>query len=152
MAFQNAKNKSRAVTTGAKGDAPGQKIGPTSAPVKKYVNPVLTERQETPGYGQAKNLGPSSVEPGTTDTSPLADELKRMNALGDGGDHLEDIIREGTARNSSVDLISKQTRDVSDESLAPAHGMKSPNLPAGQYGTLPAKLGASAEPPVRKPS
>lgn len=152
MAYQVSKSKGRAVTAPAKGDAPGQKIGPTPAPVKKYVNPVLTERQETPGYGNAKNLGPSSVEPGTTDTSPLADELKRVNALGDGGDHLEDIIREGTARNNSVDLISKQTRDVSDAPLTPAHGLRSRNLPAGSYDTLPAKLGELAKPPVRQPS
>jgi hypothetical protein len=152
MAYQVSKSKNRAVTVPAKGDAPGQKIGPTPAPTKKYVNPVLTERDAPPGYGNAKDLGPSSVEPGTTNTSPLADELKRVNAEGDQGDHLQDIIENGTSRNNSVDLYSKQTRDVSDESLAPAHGMKSPNLPAGQYETLPAKLGASAEPPVRKPS
>jgi hypothetical protein len=153
MAYQNAKNKGRAVTQPAKGDATGGvKIGPTPAPVKTYKNPILTERQETPGYGQAKNLGPSSVEPGVTDVSDLGQELKRMNAFGDGGDHLEDIIREGTARNNSVDLISKQTRDVSDASLAPAHGQRNRNLPAGTYDTLPAKLGESAKPPVRTPS
>jgi hypothetical protein len=151
MAFQNAK-KNQAVNTAAKGDATGGvKVGPTPPPVRKYVNPVLTERQETPGYGQAKNLGPSSVEPGVTDVSDLGQELKRVNALGDQGDHLQDIIEHGTSRNNAVDLGSKQTRDVSDEQLPSAHGMKSRNLPAGSYGTLPAKLGASAEPPVRKP-
>lgn len=149
MAFQNS--KSRATTVPAKGDAPQRRPGPTPPPVRKYQNPVLTERDDPPGYGAAKNLGPSSVEPGTTNTSPLADELKRVNALGDGGDHLQDIIENGTARNSMVDLASLQTRDVSDEQLAPAHGQKSPNMKAGSYGTLPAKLGASAEPPVRTP-
>jgi hypothetical protein len=152
MALQNAKNNNRAVTTAAKGDATGGvKIGPTPAPVKTYKNPVLTERVETTGYGQAKNLGPSSVPEGTTQVSDLGQELKRMNALGDQGDHLQDVIEHGTARNNSVDLAAPQTRDVSDESLAPAHGQKSPNLKAGSYGTLPQKLGASAEPPVRKP-
>ena len=41
MAYQVSKSKGRAVTAPAKGDAPGQKIA-DSAPVKKYVNPVLT--------------------------------------------------------------------------------------------------------------
>jgi hypothetical protein len=152
MAYQVSKSKGRAVTTAAKGDAPGQKLGPTPPPTKKYVNPVLTERVAPPGYGASKNLGPSSVEPGTTDTSGLADELKRVNAEGDQGDHLQDIIEHGTSRNNSVDLYSKQTRDVSDEQIAPAHGQRNRNLKAGSYDTLPAKLGESAKPPVRQPN
>ena len=49
----------------AKGDAPNTgSPGPTPAPAKTYKNPVLVERDMTPGYGTAKNLGPSSVEPG----------------------------------------------------------------------------------------
>jgi hypothetical protein len=148
MAFQNSK-----VTTAAKGNAKGGvKVGPTPAPVRKYVNPVLVERVEPVTYGGAKNLGPSSVEPGVTNTSPLADELKRVNALGDGGDHLQDVIEHGTARNASVDLGAPQTRDVSDEGLTPAYGMRIPNKKAGSYDTLPAKgTATSSVATMRKP-
>jgi hypothetical protein len=170
MAYQNNKSK---VTTAAKGDAKGGvKIGPTPAPVRKYRNPILTERTEPLTYGGAKNLGPSSVsadpndphgygqrdlgpvsvDPSQTRTSPLADELKRVAAEGDGGDVLQDVIERGTARDVTSDLGgSPQTRAVSDKGLAPSFGMKLPNMKAGSYGTLPAKLGATTATPVRKP-
>jgi hypothetical protein len=136
MAYQN----NRPVKVAAKGDAPAQKIGPTPAPVKKYVNPVLVERQE-----------PTSVEPGTTNSSPLADELKRVNALGDGGDHLQDVIEHGTARDSTVDLMSGQTRPYDDAQDVPTvPGMRS-RTANKEGGTVPAKCGTSEAPPVRKP-
>jgi hypothetical protein len=147
------------VTIGAKGDARATgNPGPTPAPARKYVNPVLTERDETPGYGSAKNLGPSSVEPGTTNTSPLADELKRVNAEGDGGDHLQDVIDHGTARNSMVDLASLQTRPYTNEQDVPtATGMKRQTAQSDKpgdvkVGTLPATLGASAAPDPKVPN
>lgn len=133
MAYQ----VSKPVKVPAKGDAPQRKPGPTPAPTKKYQNPVLTERVEPVTYGGAKNLGPSSVEPGTTLTSPLADELKRVNALGDGGDHLQDIIERGTSRNSMVDLQSSQTRDVNKTPFPASHGMKG----ASAGPKVPDKLG-----------
>jgi hypothetical protein len=144
------------VTVTARGDASATGApGPTPAPTRKYVNPVLTERVEPTGYGQAKDLGPSSVEPGTTNTSPLADELKRVNAEGDGGDHLQDVIEHGIARNSSVDLAAPQTRDVSGVSPPLAHGQKRQTTPSKvgdvEVGTLPAKLGASAAPDPKEP-
>ncbi len=146
MAYQNA----RQVKTAAKGDAPGPKIGPTPAPAKKYVNPVLVERQEPTGYGMAKNLGPSSVEPGTTLTSPLADELKRVNAMGDGGDHLQDIIEHGTARDTMVDLASLQTRPYDDVQDVPtSHGMRNRS---NEGGKVPNKLGESAAPDPTDPN
>ncbi len=146
MAYQNA----RQVKTAARGDAPSQKIGPTPAPVKKYVNPILTERVEPTGYAMAKNLGPSSVEPGTSNTSPLADELKRVNAQSDAGDELQNIIESGTARDSMVDLQSLQTRpydDVQDVPTTP--GMRNRN---NEGGTIPAKLGDSAPPDPKDPN
>jgi hypothetical protein len=148
MAYQN----NRPVKVPAKGDAPAQKIGPTPAPTKKYQNPILVERQAPTGYGMSKNLGPSSVEPGTTLNSPLADELKRVNALGDGGDHLQDIIEHGTARDSMVDLASLQTRPYDDKQDVPtAHGQRS-RTANKEGGTVPAKCGTSEAPPVRKPN
>jgi hypothetical protein len=122
MAYQRSKD-TRPTTTPAKGNAPSQKIGPTPAPTRKYQNPVLTERVEPTGYGMSKNLGPSSVEPGVTLNSPLADELKRVNALGDAGDHLQDIIEHGTSADCTVDLQSLQTRPYDNEQDVPStHG------------------------------
>jgi hypothetical protein len=138
------------VTRPAKGNATSGAPGPTPAPLRKYVNPVLTERVETPGYGQAKNLGPSSIEPGTTLTSPLADELRRVAALSDAGDLLGDIAAHGTSRDSTVaDLGAPQTRDVSQEGYPAAHGMRNPNA---NPVTIPDKLGAPSTAPVRNPN
>ncbi len=100
---------------------------------------MLVEREEPTGYGMAKNLGPSSVEPGTANTSPLADELKRVNAMGDGGDHLQDIIEHGTARDTMVDLASLQTRPYDDVQDVPtSHGMRNRS---NEGGKVPNKLG-----------
>ena len=67
---------------------------------------------------------------------------------------LSEVIAKGVAgRGDSIPADgSDQTRDVSDTQLAPAHGMRSRNLKAGTYDTLPSKLGESAKPPVRQPS
>ncbi len=151
MAYQTNKAKRRAITTAAKGDAPNTGApGPTPSPIKKYVNPILVERVEPTGYGQAKNLGPSSVEPGVTITSPLADELRRVAADSDAGDLIGDIAAHGTARNSSVDLKSAQTRDVPSDLQPLAHGMKRQTSPSKvgdvSVGTLPSTCGASAAP------
>jgi hypothetical protein len=146
MAYQTGK---RPVTQPAKGDATGGvKIGPTPAPTKKYVNPVLVERVEPMNYGNAKNLGPSSVEPGTSDTSPLADELRRVAAEGDAGDLIGDIIQHGTARDATVDLASLQTRPFTNEQDVPTKpGMARQTTPSKVgdvvVGSLPSKLGES---------
>jgi hypothetical protein len=143
------------VTIGAKGDAPQRAPGPTPAPTRTYKNPVLTERDAPSGYGMSKNLGPSSVEPGTTNTSPLADELKRVNAESDAGDHLQDVIERGTARDAMVDLQSLQTRPFTvDQDVPTAHGMKRQTAQSSKpgdvkVGTLPATLGTSAAPDPR---
>lgn len=166
MAFQNNKQGGKpgkataqaprpsSVTIAARGNAPKAPSGPTPAPTRKYVNPILTERVDPVGYANAKNLGPSSVEPGVTDTSALADELKRVNAEGDGGDTLQDVIEHGTARNSSVNLVASQTRPISDKQIAPAHGQvrqtKQSAVGDVVVGNLPATCGASAAPPDPK--
>jgi hypothetical protein len=149
MAYQTSKAKRRAITTVAKGDAPNTgSPGPTPGPTKKYVNPILTERVEPTGYGQAKNLGPSSVEPGVTETSGLADELRRVAAESDAGDLLAAIADHGTARNASVDLQSKQTRDVPDDLRNVHPAMKRQTTPSKVgdvvVGQLPSTVGASA--------
>jgi hypothetical protein len=65
MAFQNHKQKASgkataqgprpsSVTIPARGDAVNNGApGPTPAPTKKYVNPILTERVEPTGYDRA---------------------------------------------------------------------------------------------------
>ncbi len=155
MAHQTA----RAVKSAAKGDAKNTGApGPTPAPVKKYVNPPVVERQEVVGYGGSKNLGPSSTDPGVTITSPLADELRRVAALSDAGDLLGDIAQHGTARNVSAgDMMAPQTRDVPSD-LRNVHPnmtrqTKQSSKPGDVVvGTLPATCGAtSAAQPVRKP-
>lgn len=148
MAYQNA----RKVTEAAKGDARNNGApGPTPAPVKKYVEPLPGEKDEVTGYGAARNFGPSSVEPGHTQTSSLADELKRMNALSDAGDHLQDVINHGTARNTAVDIgqeTGSQLRNVSAEPYPAAHGMRDRNA---NPVTIPDKTGMVESNPVRKP-
>jgi hypothetical protein len=155
MAYQVHKN--RAVTTAAKGDAPNTGApGATPSPTRKYQNPLLVERVEPTGYGQAKNLGPSSVEPGVTETSGLADELRRVAADSDAGDLLGDIAAHGTSRNSSVDLQSKQTRDVPDDLRNVHPAMKRQTTPSKVgdvvVGSLPATCGASSAPDPKDPN
>jgi hypothetical protein len=191
MAFQNNKQRGTvasktaqaprpsSVTIPAHGDSrPTGAPGPTPAPAKRYKNPLLVERQETPGYGNAKDLGPSSisidpndphgygqrdsgpvsVDPSLSRTSPLADELKRLNAEGDGGDALQDVIDHGTARNNSVDLVSSQTRPFTlDQRVGTAAGMKRQTAQSSKpgdvsVGTLPATLGANAAPDPKEPN
>lgn len=100
-------------TNRAKGDGPNTGApGFTPAPTKKFVNPILTERVEPTGYANAKFLGASSVEPGSTVTSDLADELRRVAANSDAGDLIGRIAQRGTARGpaADVELASPQTR------------------------------------------
>lgn len=155
MAYQVHKN--RAITQPARGNAPNTGApGPTPGPTKKYQNLVLTERDEPTGYGQAKNLGPSSVEPGVTITSPLADELRRVAADSDAGDLIGAIAEHGTARNSSVDLKSPQTRDVPSDlrNVHPAMRRQTTPSKVGDVvvGELPKTCGASAAPDPKEPN
>jgi hypothetical protein len=153
MAHQT--NKNRAVKVPAEGDAPNTGApGPTPAPVKTYKNPDLEQmRVFQAGYGTNSDNSPSSLAPGTSKTSSLADELKRVNALGDQGDHLQDIISHGVARNSSVDLASPQTRDVSKTPYPAAHGMRSRQADSGSPGgQVPDKCGAPVSPLPKEPS
>jgi hypothetical protein len=150
MAYQNSK-QNKPVQIAAKGNAPHEAPGPTPAPTRTYKNPVLVERDETVGYAQAKNLGPSSIAPGIgggDSVSALGQELKRVGALSDAGDHLQDVINRGTARDSTVDLDASapQTRAVSSEpDCGPAHGATSQQeADPAKWGTIPKTLGASA--------
>ena len=145
------------VKTTAPGAGPETKLGPTPAPVRPYKSPNLAQlRVFDPNYGTNSDPSASSVPPGRKNNSPLADELKRVNAKGDGGDHLQDVIEHGTSRNLSVDLQSPQTRTVSSKMLAPGHGMKRQTAQSSKpgdvvVGSLPAMCGASAAPDPKDP-
>jgi len=144
MAFQNGK---RPVTTAAKGDKADTGTPVTVAPTKKWA-PSTDVKLFSPNYGTNNDPSPSSVEGART--SPLADELKRVNAEADGGDELQRIIEQGTARNSMVDLASPQTRSVPDDLRNVHPAMKRQTTPSKVgdvvVGTLPATCGASAAP------
>jgi len=118
------------ITKPAKGNAANNgSPGPTPAPVRPYVNPNLSQaRAFSPGYGTNNDPNPSSIEPGTKQTSPLADELRRVAALSDAGDLLGDIAEHGTSRDVSVgDMGAPQTRDVAPEPYPSSFGMRNPN-------------------------
>lgn len=131
------------ITKPAKGDAANNgSPGPTPAPVRPYQNPNLAQtRAFSPNYGTNNDPNPSSIEPGTKQTSPLADELRRVAAKSDGGDLLGDIAAHGTSRNVSVgDMQAPQTRDVAPEPYRASFGMRNRNA---NPVTIPAKLGSS---------
>jgi hypothetical protein len=132
----------RPITKPAPGNAPNTG-SPGFTPAPKYQTPDLEEvRVFTPGYGTNNDGGPSSVAPGKTRTSGLADELKRF-AQNDG--ELDRVISEGTARRD--DSITGQLRAIADKKV-PTH----PHMSGASAGPkVPAKLGMSEAPPVRKP-
>lgn len=144
------------ITTPARDAGPETQIGPTPAPTKPYVNPTLAPRDFHGGYGQNNDTTPSSIAPGRAVSAPLADEIRRVNAQGDGGDLLGRIIERGTSRGAATDveLQSPQTRTV-DATPYPAHPAMAKRGPdsGSPGGTVPSKLGASAFDPasIRKP-
>ncbi len=146
--------------SGAKSPSTGNP-GPTPPPVHKF-NPQPGERQATAGYANAKYLGPSSIEPSTSMSSDLADDLRQAAEAGDQGAHLSDVIQHGTARNDSVDLQSPQLRDLNDprdnnRAPSPAHpAMRRQTAQSSKpgdvvVGKLPDTLGASAAPDPVEP-
>ena len=140
MAYQTSKGNA-APATGMPGPTP---------PPTKFANPSLNERDFQPGYGTNHFTGASSADPGQKVTSPLADDLKAKAAQGDGGDLLQDIVTRGTARDTSVELQSPQTRTVDNTPLPTTFGMRSRN---GENATVPAKTGQAVFDPnsERKP-
>jgi hypothetical protein len=125
------------------------------APINRTPAPDEVTQIRAPqggsGYGQNAPQ-PSSVAPGKAVESALGANLRQSQD--DGENVLQQVIEKGVAgRGDSVPADGNdQLRDVLDAPLAPAHGLRSRNLPAGSYDTLPAKLGESAKPPVRQPS
>lgn len=138
MAYQG----SRPVEQPAKGNAPSDASAagnPTPAPTKPYENPSMKPRDFRGGVGQNSYAGPSSLAPGQTMTSPLADELRRVASKGDGGDALGEIIAHGTARRD--DTITDQLRNITKNGV-PAHPhMKNANDGGAPSGKVPSATG-----------
>jgi hypothetical protein len=134
MAYQSG---NKPVTKPAPGDAPNTGApGPTPPPVE-------VERSRSFGrenYGSNAYDGRVVTDPGQRVTSPLADALEaKQHGGAEGALTLEHIRQHGTARDSTIDLASAQTRDVSKEPYPSAHGMK----PRTAGPVIPSKMGSS---------
>lgn len=125
MAYQSVKTPApgNAANTGAP--------GPTPAPTVKEKTFGRTN------YGANAFDGPSSITPGKSVTSPLADDLRR--ASNDGEFVLDTVIARGT-RMDSPDF---QMRSISDAGYPPAHGMKNPTAPGITVPNPPKSLGGN---------
>jgi hypothetical protein len=64
---------------------------------------------------------------------------------------LQKIVERGTARDSTVDLKSPQTRTVSDTPFAPVHGAVRQQDPNLLKAKLPASTSKDEGEPVRQP-
>lgn len=137
MAYQSG---NRPVKKAAPGDAPN-----TGAP---GFTPSPVERSRSFGrenYGANAYDGGVSDEPGKRTTSPLADALEAAQHGGaEDALTLEHIRQHGTARDSTIDLRSPQTRDVSKEQYPSAHGQVRRSIDSGSPGgTVPSVTGHS---------
>lgn len=136
MAFQTG----RPVKVPAKGDAPNTGApGKTPAPTSADLAHMKDVAYGRTSYGGNAYAGRVVADPGKNVTSPLADQLKAKAAELDGGDLLQTIIEKGTARDSTVDLQSPQTRDVSKEPYPTTFGHHKP----ASDGVVPATTGHS---------
>lgn len=91
------------------------------------------------GYG-TNTPQSSSIAPGQAAQSSLATNLR--SSVDDSV--LDSVIAHGTAKGG---VDNTQLRNVSTANVPPAYGQKG----ASAGGTVPAKLGTTNEPPVRKP-
>ncbi len=134
MAYQSG---NKPVTQPAPGDAPATgNPGPTPPPV---------ERERSFGrenYGSNAFDGRVVNDPGERTSSPLADALEaKQHSRASDALTLEHIRQHGTARDSTVDLASAQTRKVDDTPYPTAvgHHKASGGSPSG---TVPTHCGA----------
>jgi hypothetical protein len=127
----------------AAGDKAATGMPKTVAPVRRPAPDEVTAiRAPThPGYGMNGDTNRSSTSPGELVQSPLAQNLEDSA----DSENLLNQIRHG----GNAELQSPQTRTVSAEPYPTAHGHHAPN--ASPSGTVPAKFGASASAPARKP-
>jgi hypothetical protein len=124
--------------------------GPATGMPKTPAPDSISSVRSPTGQGYAMN-GPhdnaSSVAPGKRVLSPLAANLE--SSVDDDG-ALAHVIAKGTAMPSP----DWQTRAIdTDQKIPSAHGMKSRQVSDGSPGgTIPASIGATSAPVVRKPT
>jgi hypothetical protein len=121
--------------------APGN--GPATGMPKTPAPDAISAPRSGNGQGYGSN-GPvgnaSSVEPGKRVLSPLAQNLE--SSVDDDG-----VLQTVINRGARMDDKNFQSRVISDQGLAPAHGMKSRTANGGSPGDkVPSKIGASSAP------
>lgn len=143
-----AKTKVKPAHDIAKGNGPNTGApGPTPAPTRPAAPDVISAPRHATaaGYGMNSDAGPVSLAPGQQRRSPLAENLK---ASVDDDGCLDRVIREGTARVDNS--ITGQLRSIADKNV-PAHPhMRPANAGGAPMGTIPNKIGANINGPVRK--
>ena len=99
-------------------------------------------------YGANGVAGRSSVDPGQTVTSPLADNLRQNQD--DGQDALGKVISKGVAKNDSLAAFGDvQQRDVSPKQFPTTYSMRNRNADANPK--IPGALVPNDSEPSRKP-
>jgi hypothetical protein len=137
MAIQVHKGKSKAVD-------------PNAGPVKTPAPEARDTSFGRQNYGSNAFGGPSSIAPGRSVTSPLADDM-----AGDD-EALATVISKGAGLEDNI--VNEQTRDVPLTNVPDSVGMASARRRQGDYanvgrsGSIPAKLGTAEENPVRQPA
>ena len=125
------------VKEAAKGNAPN-----TGAPGRTPAPDAISAPRSGSGQGYGAN-GPagnaSSVAPGKRVLSTLAQNLEQSSDDG------ESVLQTVIAKGARMDDKNFQSRVISDQGLAPAHGMKSRTANGGSPGDkVPSKIGASS--------
>jgi hypothetical protein len=141
MAYQNSN-----VTKPAAGDAAPTGMQKTPPPVRPAPDDDVTNirHPSPPGYGRSHpGNNPSALAPGRLLQSDLAANLEfSQHASNPEGLTLDHIRQHGTARDSSVDLQSSQTRKIDATQLPASFGLKNQSDPKNAV-TVPSKMGSS---------
>jgi hypothetical protein len=131
------------VKTTAQGNAPG--AGPVKTPPPNQI--LHVRGPSAAGYGMNNDPNASSVDPGKAVMSPLAANLK--SSVDDDG-VLDTVIARGTARSQTI-ADDKQLRAIADKNVPDHPHMRPANAGGAPMGTIPNKIGANINGPVRKP-
>jgi hypothetical protein len=136
---------------------------PAKIPAPDVISTVRAEQNAGNHYGLNGYTGASSVNPGESVISPMAQSLKSASEKGSDA-VLDEVIARGTrAAGTSGRLTGEpagvyegvgesQLRPVSSKQDVPTtFGHKNPNVGGAPSGKVPATTGASSGAPVRKP-
>lgn len=128
----------------------GSNIDPNAGAVKTPP-PDKDHSYGRTSYGSNAFGGPSSVTPGGSVTSPLADDLRRKS---DPDGALAAVCRNGVgnvAKPAAAPQIEDwQTREVPANSIQASHGMRS-RTAAQEGGKIPGSVSPNEAAPVRTP-